>query len=587
MSFGTNSVFVKSIENLQAYQNEGLNTSQVEKISKAEKALQSLIEKMDQWNKEKAILLFRCIFNPFAVKTLEMKNDKLSMPMVDLITEWINKRPKDLPTEPIIKLLKLKDVYDLKYLKVIDCVENKFKLVKISKEQEFIDLAYLFQLFSIKSSANQRDNLVELIKKIVKSIEQSKETSNLFGGNLGDDTFNFEELWSLYFDPLIIEKIINSRRMIQDEIGKVDLTLSNNLKFPVLAKWSDDLSGKLTMASNHRSRIDEILIFILKCLFSKSKQHLFAQFDRMPYLRIGDSLKTFTEEKKRFVVSQSIKLMDNLLDLDQSEEFTTEVYENFIRMTNELKFMAEDRIFRKEIHDKVINQPWLVKNKLVIDFFKNTSDLVLNDSELKESWKALTAQLKGGTNDIDSVFSLLHEKLITIKTRNIGIFDIVGSLDWCKDFIPNQQMRTKLLESKVLDKIALIAPRRIFNTFLSFYHETFNTENSKYFLHVLPEIYEESMRLKLLKEGINNEDIKLLQHTLSKFSETDGLSINSWIFLIDILASSEHFIMNNTSLTQLFTNEEIFDVLLSSFEQKDQSLDVYSRLFKFLLKLAH
>ena len=585
MSFTNNTEFFKLIENLQAYQNEGLISSRVDMITKAERAMANLMEKIDELNTERAILLIRCILFPFAIKTLELRNEKLSMPMVDLITEWLNKKASQVPIEPLIKMLKMKDVYELKYLKVNDCIEKKFKLVKISKGQELIDLSYLFQLLSIKQNSNQRDNLIELIKKLIKHIDQDNETSKVFCGDLGDDAFNFEELWSLYFDPLIIENIINLKR--DNAIGKMDLSLTSYQKFPVIVKWSDNLSGKVMMASYRRSRIDEILYFILKLLISKSKLHLFAQLDQVPYSRIGDSLKTLSDEKKSFMVSQLIKLMKNLSSLDPSEDFTREVYENVIKMADELKFVTEDRSFNIEIHDKVIAHPWLVQNKAVADFFKKTSDLILSDSELKDNWKSLIAQLKSTKTDLESVFALLYKKLITIKTRNIQTFEIFESLDWCKDLILNEHTCQKLIESKVLDQIALITPRRIFNSFLLFYNETFGSVSSISFLVVLSEVYEDPVALKLLKEEINDEDVKLIHQTIGDIYKTESFSDKICLFLIEVLTSYEHLIIKNPNLTQLFAAEEIFCILLSLFQRPKQNIDVYSSLLKFILRLVH
>ena len=163
------------VKEIQILLQQCFNSNRVDLLDKVAKHFEDLSNKIDRLLKPEAALILRCIFYPFGVKILELKNERLSMLMVSLINWWMSTKPSDAPEGPLFKMLKQKQVYDINSLLLNDYVANTYKMVIKSSNSGKINLKYLFQLLSLNSTSKQRDSLIDLLRMIISDIEKSRK----------------------------------------------------------------------------------------------------------------------------------------------------------------------------------------------------------------------------------------------------------------------------------------------------------------------------------------------------------------------------------------------------------------------------
>jgi hypothetical protein len=178
------------------------------------KMIKEILKNVHHISDRQAVAIAKDIFFPFVTPILTKTSDKLAMKMVQLLVWWIHAKPEKVTS-----------------MSVLQHVRERMINRRKSTNTDDIILTHLFRLFSMKPCCGcEIDALVDLLTECLTE-DMSKKVVFV------ESSEEFLPVWYLYFNPLTIRAVIDSRNE-KDKACAVGKS-SYDAQEAIYVRWSD------------------------------------------------------------------------------------------------------------------------------------------------------------------------------------------------------------------------------------------------------------------------------------------------------------------------------------------------------------
>ena len=555
----------KPIASLQAHLHTSLANNLVDATQNSRNYFQAILDNFSSVDVNEAGLILKCIFYPFLVKALDLKNEEVTFRMINLLVWWLKKRPAQAPDSQIFTTLLEKRIYKLDFLSVNDCLSQKSKLVIASKSSPSLD--YILELFNMKVNGKDCDDLIFLVKWL---LTKDSTLDNLTFTN------NLEGVWRLYLNPLTISQAFALDGIqIEKAIGKNDLNSTDkSLKMPVNITWSDGRYDSVSSASYSRERIDGIVEGVFRSTSVEKSLSLLGNLEHVSYTESRsrehmsiDFLQSKFISLIELVMSVDFVLLDKLVDILEG---------NFASLLKDVTFISKIIALNSQC-------PSMSQVKKIDDFTKQYNSLI-SEENLFANMETTRSHL-GNTekaNEYEHILNMYHANLTELVKRESKLIKTM-SIEWIKAFlVQNSGFADKML--MIVSEMNALVPELVIRAFLSFF---LSTQNS-FYLEFLRDCSTNDS-IQLAKKFIDKKDVRLMYASFLLILKAEVLNTAHLKFLLKLMMQSLNRILENSDLVALFaTSSEFLRATLNLIQNEEnwQSKIKYQLINKMTLSYS-